>query len=159
MNALSGSIYCIGERPGAAVKVGYAVDPQTRLVLLQCGNPAQLEILGVISGDRALEATLHSRFATLRIRGEWFMDCGQAITRFFDGKEVVTPTIGATDLLAEVRNFLAVSEMSAAKFGVNVANDFGFVQRLASGTEPRAATVAKVRNFIASHTQARGVAE
>jgi hypothetical protein len=39
---------------------------------LTTGNPGKLTLLGSIPGDFRLETRLHHRFASLRIRGEWF---------------------------------------------------------------------------------------
>lgn len=144
-----GFVYCIGEKAGGPVKIGHAVDPQLRLVQLQTGNHAELQILGCIKGGRAVEGSVHAKFSALRIREEWFMDCGKAVTRFFAGEAVHAPTVTPSDLLEEVLAFLPRAGMTRADFGRAVANDLGFVQRLAAGIEPRRATVEKVRSFIA----------
>lgn len=149
-----GSVYCIGEKPGGPVKIGHAVDVALRLGQLQTGNHVELVILGTVPGGRAAEAATHSKFSALRIREEWFMDCGKAITRFFAGETVLIPTVRPSDLLEEVLAFLPVAGMTRADFGRAVANDLGFVQRLAAGIEPRRATVEKVRAFMASHAGA-----
>jgi len=145
-----GVVYCIGEKAGGPVKIGHAVDPQARLVQLQTGNHAELQILGLVPGGRAVEGSMHSKFSALRIREEWFMDCGKAITRHFAGEAVVVPTVTPSDLLEEVLAFLARAGMTKADFGRAVANDLGFVQRLAACIEPRRKTVEKVCAFIAS---------
>ncbi len=55
------------------VKIGKTnTPPEQRLAALQSANPLELVILGVIAGDDTLESELHQRFASLRIRCEWF---------------------------------------------------------------------------------------
>lgn len=55
-----------------AVKIGSTTDLAKRLSMLQVGCPALLRVVLTIEGDRHLECDLHSRFAKLSIRGEWF---------------------------------------------------------------------------------------
>lgn len=54
------------------VKIGYADDPQRRLVDLQVGNHLRLSLLRLFEGGETEERILHIRFADLRLRGEWF---------------------------------------------------------------------------------------
>jgi Meiotically up-regulated gene 113 len=60
----------VGKR--GPVKIGVANNPEDRLAGLQCGSPLQLEIVGLISGDYALERALHHRLRDDRLHGEWF---------------------------------------------------------------------------------------
>jgi hypothetical protein len=57
-----------------AVKIGHAVNPQSRLKRLQTGNVATLSIYKQIhSSNRIqLERDLHQRFKHRHIRGEWY---------------------------------------------------------------------------------------
>lgn len=64
-------VYFIQADAGA-VKIGRAKDPESRLRQLQTGSPDKLQMLHVVPGDAELEASLHRRFGTVRIRGEWF---------------------------------------------------------------------------------------
>lgn len=59
-------------RVGDAVKIGWAVDVERRVALLQCGHPEPMAVVRVVDGDRGLEAAFHRHFHPLRIRGEWF---------------------------------------------------------------------------------------
>src|SRR5262245_47451650 len=65
-------IYFILDRRSAAMKIGVAADPSSRLVDLQIGNANPLELVGAIPGDLMIESALHRVFAERCIRGEWF---------------------------------------------------------------------------------------
>lgn len=68
-------VYFVQEdRPLGAVKIGAssAWQLKERLRGLQIGNPARLKLRRMVAGDYATEAALHSYFASLWIRGEWF---------------------------------------------------------------------------------------
>jgi len=68
-----GFVYLIEGNDGE-VKIGRALKPHKRLVELQMGNPNRLTIWKAIPAEdrMALEAYLHLRFASYRMRGEWF---------------------------------------------------------------------------------------
>lgn len=71
--ALIGIIYFIGPDEGM-VKIGFTNDLQTRLKRLQCGSPVPLKVLASISGQpQTLEREYHTRFASARQHGEWFL--------------------------------------------------------------------------------------
>jgi len=52
------------------VKIGISLCPESRLRDMQVGCPHRLRLLATVPGDR--EAELHTRFASLRMNGEWF---------------------------------------------------------------------------------------
>jgi len=55
------------------VKIGHTTNRvKWRLKELQTGNPAKLELLGFVKGNRHDEYRLHELFGRLRHRGEWF---------------------------------------------------------------------------------------
>jgi hypothetical protein len=54
------------------IKIGRTRDVTTRLRELQTGSAMHLTPLAVVHGDAGLEQRLHSHFAILRYRGEWF---------------------------------------------------------------------------------------
>jgi hypothetical protein len=58
--------------PDYPIKIGYARDPEMRLLELQVGNPYTLKILGHIEGTCRHEYWLHHEFAKSRLQGEWF---------------------------------------------------------------------------------------
>jgi hypothetical protein len=59
-------------RDGDAVKIGYAINPRSRLTTLRTGNSRPISILGVMDGSLDDEHRLHQRFTSEHIRGEWF---------------------------------------------------------------------------------------
>lgn len=58
-----------GERP---VKIGIAKDVKARLWNLAVGSPFDLAILASCPGGLTLEARVHTKLSSSRIRGEWF---------------------------------------------------------------------------------------
>jgi hypothetical protein len=66
------AIYVLLAPVHGAVKIGYAADVSKRVGELQCGSPEVLKLLVDFPGNIPDERALHSRFAHLRIRGEWF---------------------------------------------------------------------------------------
>lgn len=65
-------IYFTQDSSSFHVKIGYAIDAESRRKTLQTGNSAPLVILATMPGDRSTESALHRRFANDRIAGEWF---------------------------------------------------------------------------------------
>jgi len=70
-------VYFLRAGNRGAIKIGMAKDVDSRIATLQTGNAFKLNILALIhcsSEDEAryLEAKFHKRFASQRIRGEWF---------------------------------------------------------------------------------------
>lgn len=64
-------VYFIASVDGP-IKIGTAVDPDSRLRGLQTASPARLNLLAVIDGGADIERGLHRRFAADRLSGEWF---------------------------------------------------------------------------------------
>jgi len=65
----------------ALVKIGITIDFRRRLATLNTLMPYSLEVVLLIDCDNciSLEQLLHSRFASKRIRGEWFRLCDDDI--------------------------------------------------------------------------------
>ena len=68
-------LYCIGNSQGQC-KFGFSREPHRRLRSLQTGSSDELFLIEtvVVPEDRVreYERLLHSEFAHLRVRGEWF---------------------------------------------------------------------------------------
>lgn len=64
-------VYFIGW-DGGPVKIGVALDPVVRLTTMQSACPYQLRLYATVPGGRVQERVYHRRFASLRMRGEWF---------------------------------------------------------------------------------------
>jgi hypothetical protein len=64
-------VYFLVGTPGF-VKIGYTRNLAARVIDLQVGCPAPLELAAWVAGPPSLEREYHNRFATLRCAGEWF---------------------------------------------------------------------------------------
>jgi len=70
---LSGSVvYFIIRRGMPGVKIGTTTNLSKRLSELQSSTPDYLFVFGTLPGDKVVEKILHKKFATNRIRGEWY---------------------------------------------------------------------------------------
>jgi len=68
-----GYVYFARNGNESQIKIGWAVDPHSRLRALQTGNPNLLHLIGVISAsDKSSERFFHSKFKKQRIKNEWF---------------------------------------------------------------------------------------
>lgn len=66
-------IYYIACTATERMKIGYTRgEPEVRLKQLQTGSAAALRLVACHQGSPTSEKELHERFATDRIRGEWF---------------------------------------------------------------------------------------
>lgn len=75
-------IYVIGNGNGQ-IKIGYSVDPLSRLATLQTASPCALTLLALHPGGMATEAGLHERYAEYRLNGEWFA-CSDELDVFIE---------------------------------------------------------------------------
>jgi hypothetical protein len=67
----SGFVYFFRAEPGP-IKIGFSDAPVERLAAFRRYLWCDVECLATIRGGKRLEAKLHSVFAHLRLRGEWF---------------------------------------------------------------------------------------
>jgi hypothetical protein len=67
-------IYFIQQGNAGPIKIGYTkYDLYARFKRLQTGNPLPLRVLAIIDGaDTRTEISLHTRFSSCRLNGEWF---------------------------------------------------------------------------------------
>jgi predicted DNA-binding transcriptional regulator AlpA len=70
------SVYFIQAGPDGDVKIGTAADPVARMAQIQVGCSFRCALVGTLPGDEREEKSFHSRFADLRVRGEWFRFAG-----------------------------------------------------------------------------------
>lgn len=82
------------------VKIGFSVNPCTRLSDFACGSPYPLTLVATFPACLLPEKLLHERYSHLRMRGEWFspdteladlIDSVQRVSRHY------TLTIGADE--------------------------------------------------------------
>lgn len=69
---MDGWVYFVRAGKRGPIKIGWAVDPERRLKILQIANHKRLRLLGACAGGAWREAELHVRLDEYRIRGEWF---------------------------------------------------------------------------------------
>lgn len=55
------------------IKVGFSIEPLTRLSSFSTWSPFPLEIIGMVAGDLADETFLHQCFSHLHTHREWFL--------------------------------------------------------------------------------------
>jgi hypothetical protein len=73
---VGGCVYFIQSEETFAIKIGFTGgDAEDRLAGLQTGHPGALRLLVDVPGTRADESTLHKKFASQRMSGEWFRPC------------------------------------------------------------------------------------
>lgn len=67
-------VYLIRDAASGAYKIGKSVCPTTRVAAISVGLPSDIAKILVVNTERTteLEGALHRRFATQRVRGEWF---------------------------------------------------------------------------------------
>lgn len=67
-----GFIYFVCTGSGGPIKIGWSLNPERRLAMLQVGNPERLKLVGAVAGTREDERRIHEVLAPEHIRGEWF---------------------------------------------------------------------------------------
>jgi hypothetical protein len=65
-------VYLIRSGSDGLVKIGFSETVHKRLTKMQVGSPDKLTVLRILDGGKELEAALHARFKSYRVRGEWF---------------------------------------------------------------------------------------
>lgn len=92
-SGLNGWIYFI--RANDAIKIGFSVQPKSRVASLQTSHHHTLEVLATVPTSLIGEREAHQRFEHLRIRGEWFR-ADKELFKFIDslkkGKKPAKPT-------------------------------------------------------------------
>lgn len=68
-----GYVYFIRSEKTHAIKIGFTADQvEKRLSSLQTAHPYKLQLLATLPGTREYEKSLHDRFSSYRLEGEWF---------------------------------------------------------------------------------------
>ena len=65
-------VYFAQNAVDAAIKIGVSICPRKRVSDMLTGSAHEIILLGSIPGGTELEKMLHARFASDRLRGEWF---------------------------------------------------------------------------------------
>ena len=96
-------IYVIEEGENGPIKIGTAVNPESRIKTLQSGNSRRLNVVMIFEGNHALENKIHKDLSVHKVRdnGEWFypndqvfsylnkLSCIEPNTEWLNGKEYI----------------------------------------------------------------------
>ena len=69
---LQQDLYIIQATCGGPIKIGVAIDVNSRIKQLQTGNPYELQIVAVYKNAGQFESAIHKMFQLYRLEGEWF---------------------------------------------------------------------------------------
>jgi predicted XRE-type DNA-binding protein len=123
-------IYFATCRDIGRVKIGYASEVKRRIAGLRVSCPLELKLEAVVEGGRGVEAALHERFASARVRGEWFTITPE-IEGFISANRVAAaPQRAVANSVSRVLSQFGISQYALAdRLGVTQAT----VSRMASG--------------------------
>ena len=127
---MTGTVYCIGEKPGGPVKVGFTTQLARRLADIQTGSPVPLVVLGSFAGTRGSEADLHEQFADLALHGEWFDDRALTISKWFADQISAGDTPRSAHPL---KGWLREHGVSQMAFAAHVGTTQGHLSRMMLG--------------------------
>lgn len=87
-------VYCIVTEDNKFIKIGHSMNPVNRKNNLQTCNPVKLNLYSYYPGNSSEEKSLHIKFKSLRVIGEWFK-YHQDIINHFDNKKttVIKPIV------------------------------------------------------------------
>ncbi len=88
-------IYFVQIVDDGPIKIGYSRKPLRRVRNLQASNPYTLFVVGLLIGNRDIEASLHQRFAEYWIGGDWFR-AGARLLKYIDSLNFGRHEIGRT---------------------------------------------------------------
>lgn len=94
-----GYVYLIGTDYKKPIKIGFSVNPWSRLKEITANHPEKLEILLTIRTDKTCESSLHKELRKLRIKNEWFIltpDIIDCLIRF--SKDEITKEMAIVEI-------------------------------------------------------------
>lgn len=97
-------IYLIVDENKNFCKIGFTEkEIESRLSMLQTGNPLKLFILSLIDGTSTTEREFHNRFRNLHKRGEWFLFMPEILTYFLEFPQLEIPTLTTRFKIKDVK--------------------------------------------------------
>lgn len=108
------SQYRIQEKP--LIKIGYSLEPLSRLGTLQSASPYELRFMVIMHGDLECERLLHKKFHHLCVSGEWFKG-NEELIKYIDilkkrfGCDYTAPKKKINGLNSEIRQFNKLMEI------------------------------------------------
>jgi len=70
---ITGIVYFIQAEIGGLIKIGYTIDLDKRLRTVQAHSSVPAKVIGTMRGSYEIEQEIHSKFASFRKHGEWFV--------------------------------------------------------------------------------------
>lgn len=178
---MTSSVYFLASKNASVVKIGCSEDVGKRTTTLQSSSSDRVQLLKHLPGDERLEQALHKRFATYRIRGEWFRHTGALATfirliptgidednghslarerrerkreslQAIQPKRVADVLAGLLDILLDVRDLVGGGEIANA-FGVD-RSDLARMLRPGAGRHMRLDVLLAIGRVARPHQQA-----
>jgi hypothetical protein len=126
------SVYFIRCTATNLVKIGFATDPFRRFSKIQSDSPAKLELLAIEPGEKDHETEIHSKFADLRRRGEWF-ECAEAILQHVRALPIVSLQRDEPHLGGALGEWLHRNGLGVREFGEMVDCCWSSISRFCCG--------------------------
>ena len=108
-----GYVYMALNADKTAAKVGFTVSPYARMAQLQSASAAPLTIEFAVPAHKDVELELHRRFASSRIRLEWFSDVDAIGEAFCELEQEHADRQMSAFLGSDIRPLLTVAEVNA----------------------------------------------
>lgn len=105
-------------RCGEFVKIGFSICPELRLATIQAVLPHEAVLMGSIPGARKREREIHTRFAHLHHRGEWYRlepELRRAISSMIRGRGGSHPYGGPSQKFLDKIRRLAIERQAAGQ--------------------------------------------
>lgn len=119
------TVYFIQSGHEGPIKIGHTSgDVISRVNNLQTGNPSMLSVLACLDGGRALELSLHNKFAIFRFRNEWFYPSHEILS-------FISSLSPAPDVAPPVKDTISVNDSAAQDLRLAVKRS-GITQKAAS---------------------------
>ncbi len=109
------SVYFIQPEGEQVVKIGIAGDVRARLSALQMSHHRVLSVIGTMPGGGVEEHALHRRFASCRLRGEWFRlspELAEFVSMLSKASAWQAAALAADELVVAIRADLLKRELS-----------------------------------------------
>lgn len=97
-----GYVYIIGTTYEKPVKIGFSVNPWSRLKEISANHPENIEILLTIKGEKRLESLIQKSLKNVRTKNEWFQLNSEEVDTLIDYSK---GKITRDDLLESLRRF------------------------------------------------------
>ena len=130
------AVYMIQAGIDGPVKIGKSTDVKSRHSMLQAAHPFELILIREIEGYGKVERWLHERFATCRLRGEWFSFHPDMLTVEPDIDEPAPPprrSQKSDESLTPLARWLRDNGKTQAMFAGSVGTSQSYIAGLCAG--------------------------